>query len=52
MMKNVFYFMLKGLLVFEIFKFLSGTFCNKEKRLDKKVMVNSKVYDVTGLENK
>ena len=47
MMKNAFCFTLKALFVLEIFKFLSWLFGYVEKRLDKKAMVNSKVYDVT-----
>ena len=47
MIKNVFYFMLKALSVLEIFTFLSWGFGYVEKRLDKKVKVNSKIYDVT-----
>ena len=35
--------------VLEIFTFLSWIFCYEEKRLDKKAMVNFKVYDVTEL---
>ena len=47
-MKNPFYFMLKALLVLEIFKFLSWLFGYVEKRLDKKAKVNFKNYDVIG----
>ena len=47
MMKNTFYFMLKVLFVLEISTFLSWIFGYVEKRLDKKVMVNFKIYDVT-----
>ena len=46
-MENVFYFMLKDLFVLEIFTFLSRLFDYVEKRLDKKVKVNSRIYDVT-----
>ena len=46
-MKNAFYFMLKVLLVFEIFAFLSWLFGYVEKRLDKKAMANFKIYHVT-----
>ena len=46
-MKNAFYFMLKALLIFEILTFTSWLFGYVEKRLDKKAMVNFKVYDVT-----
>ena len=35
--------------VLEIFIFLSWIFCYEEKRLDKKAMVNFKVYDVAEL---
>ena len=45
--KNGFHFMLKALFVHEIFKFLPWSFCNVENRLDKKIMANFKVYDVT-----
>ena len=47
-MKNAFYFMLKAVFVFEIFYFfMSWLFGYVEKRLDKKAMVNFKVYGVT-----
>ena len=45
-MKNVFYFMMKAFFVLEIFTFLSWLL-GHEKRLDKKVKVNSNIYDVT-----
>ena len=45
-MKDAFYFMLKAVFVFEIFTFLSW-FSHAEKRLNKKVKVNSKIYDAT-----
>ena len=45
MMKNVFYFTLKAFFVFEIFTFLSWRFGYVEKRLDKKIKVNFKMYD-------
>ena len=47
MMKDAFYFMFKALSALEIFKFLSRRFVYVGKRLDKKVMVNFKIYDVT-----
>ena len=47
LMKNAFHFMLKALFVLGIFTFLSGVFGYVEKRLDKKAMVNYKIYDVT-----
>ena len=48
-MKNVFfYFMLKALYVLEIFTFLSWFLGYIEKRLDKKTMVNYKIYNVRG----
>ena len=47
MMKNAFYFILKALFVLEIFKFYSLLFGYVEKQLDRKVKVNSKIYDVT-----
>ena len=39
--------MLEALFVFEIFTFLYGLFGCVEKPLDKKVMANFKIYDVT-----
>ena len=42
-MKNAFYFMLKALFVLQIFTLFGYV----EKRLDKKVDVNFKIYDVT-----
>ena len=47
MMKNTFHFMLKALFVLQIFTFLSRLFSYVEKRLDKKAMVDFKIYDVT-----
>ena len=47
MMKNVFYFMLKTLFVFEIFAFLSLLFGYLGKRLDEKAKVNFKIYDLS-----
>ena len=47
MMKNAFHFMLKALFVLDILTFLSRVFGYVEKRLDKKAMVNYKIYDVT-----
>ena len=38
--------MLKALFVREIFTFLSWIFGYEEKRVDKKAMVNFKIYDV------
>ena len=47
MMKNPFYFILKAPFVLEIFTFLFR-FCGYvEKELDKKTMINSKIYDFT-----
>ena len=46
-MKNAFYLMLKALFVLEIFTFLSCLFGYVEKWLDKKAMVNFKIYDFT-----
>ena len=46
MMINAFYFMLKALFVIKIFTFLSWLCGYVEKQLDKKVMVNFKIYDV------
>ena len=45
-MKNLFYFTLKALFVFEVSIVLSRIFGFVEKRLDKKAMVNFKIYDV------
>ena len=47
MMENAFYFNLKVLSVLEIFRFLFRLFGYVGKRLDKKVMIDFKVYDVT-----
>ena len=47
MLKNTFYFMLKALFVLEIFTYLSWLFGYVEKGLDKKAIVNFKIYDVT-----
>ena len=47
MMKNSFYFILKTPFVLEIFTFLSRFYGYVEKELDKKTMINSKIYDVT-----
>ena len=41
--------MVKALFVFEIVTFLSGLFGYVVKRLNKKAMVNFKIYDVTVL---
>lgn len=46
-MKNVLYFMLKGLFLLVILTFLSWHFGNVAKQFDKKTTVNFKVYDVT-----
>ena len=46
-MKYASYFVLKALFVVDIFKFLSWLSGYVEKRLDKKAMVNFKIYDVT-----
>ena len=45
-MKKTFYLMLKTRFVLEIFTFLFLLFGYVEKRLDKKAMVNFKIYDV------
>ena len=47
MMKNAFYFTSKALFILKIFKFLSWLFGHVAKRLDKKVKVVFKFYDVT-----
>ena len=46
-MKTAFYFILKALFALEIIRFLLQRFGYLEKWLDKKISVNSKVYDVT-----
>ena len=43
-MKNVFYFILKALLILKIFKIFSWLFGHAEKRPVKKVKVNYKIY--------
>ena len=51
MMKNAFYFMSKAVFVLDIFvPFLSWHFGFIEKRLDKKAIINSKIYDITDWE--
>ena len=45
MMKNEFYFMLKAIFVYKMFKFLSWVFGHVGKRLDKKATVNFKIYE-------
>ena len=50
-MKNAFYLILKALFFLEIFTFLSWRCGNVEKRLDKKVMVNLKIYGNTDWAN-
>ena len=47
MMKNAFYFILKALFIFEILTILFWLFYYVEKRLNKKVIVSFKIYDVT-----
>ena len=47
MMKNAFCFMFKALLIPQIFTLLSWLFGHVEKQLDKKAMVNFKIYDIT-----
>ena len=46
LMKNTFYFMLITLFVLEIFAFLSCYFGYVGKLIDKKAMVNFKVFEV------
>ena len=46
MMKNTFYFTLKDLLVFKIFK-CPDLFGHVKERVDKKPKVNLKIYNVT-----
>ena len=47
MKENIFHFMLNACFVLEIYMFLSWVFGYVEKRLHKKVMVNSNIYDIT-----
>ena len=46
-MKNTFYFILKTVFILQIFTFFSWLFGYLENRLDRKVTVNFKIYDVT-----
>ena len=46
-MKNAFYFMVKAVLVLEILTFFPWLFGYVEKRLDKRAMIDFKIYDVT-----
>ena len=46
-MKNVFYFISKALIVLKVFKFLSWLFGHVSKPLDLKDKINFKFYDVT-----
>ena len=45
--ENGFYFMLKALFVYTIFRYLSGSFGHLGKGLDKKAKLKFKIYDVT-----
>ena len=45
--KNAFYFILKPLLVFKIFKFLPDLLIHVGKRLNKKAKANFKIYSIT-----
>ena len=45
-MKNAFHFILRVLFAIEIFTFLSWLFGYVEKRFDKKVKINFKMYEV------
>ena len=45
LVKNAFHFILKALVIFKIFKFLSWLTGHVEKRLDWKDKVNFKIYD-------
>ena len=47
MIKNVFYLMFKALFVVKVFTFLSWLFGYIGKRLDKKTMINFKIYELT-----
>lgn len=47
MIKTVVYFMLKALLVIEIFTFFSCLFGLVDQRLDKKTKIRFKTFDVT-----
>ena len=45
-MKNAFSFILKALFVLKIFKFSLDFFGQVGKRLDRKIKVNLKIYDI------
>ena len=47
MMEKPFYFVLKALIIREIITFLSWLFGHVEKRVDKKAIVNFKIYYIT-----
>ena len=47
MIKNVFYFMLRALVILEMFTFLLRLFDSVEERLDKKAKLIFKIYNVT-----
>ena len=49
-MKNTFYFMLKALLFLKYLDFCPDVFVHVGKRVDKKVKVNFRIYDVTDWE--
>ena len=46
MIKNAFHLMLRALFILEIFTILSWLFGYAGKRLDKKAIVNYKIYEV------
>ena len=47
--KNAFYFILKALFFLVIFSFLHQLFGYLEKQIDKKAMINFKIYDMADL---
>ena len=50
MMKNIFYFILKDLIVLKVFKFLSRLSGDVGKQLEQKRKISFKIYDVTTCE--
>ena len=51
-MRNTFYFTLKTLFVFDVFKFLFWFLGHVDKRLVKKAKVDFKIYDITNKQMK
>ena len=52
MMKNAFYLILKALFFVRHLNFCAKFFGHVRKQLNKKVKINSKIYDFTDWENK